>query len=354
MAAVRPRSGRASGPRGRRPHRGGLGSPRAAAARRAGRHRRGRTQGPGGRWTVRRARSDVARQGDSRRAAPARAGGPAGGGAADVRAAGPGARRGGGLGEHGAERRPVRGRGHVRQRAGPVRPEHPSRRAGPVGRVAVPEPGPRDPMRGWPDYGADHPRAVPQARQRGRHVARRARCVRADEVGLTLDLRALQVDVASFAGIARKRPLTIWRGWGDHDLDGTPVVQGARTTQRRLVQELQSCRNVIALGGQRSGKTEVLRAAGVALGLGSDHPDALAFWLANGCDPDAFPRGPGNRLRGGAGWFVARTSGDSIRYSRPQVLALIPKWGPTHEKAERGESWRALNLDGRGEARIEV
>lgn len=132
------------------------------------------------------------------------------------------------------------------------------------------------------------------------------------------------------------------------------MVQGARTTQRRLLQELQWSRNVVALGGQRSGKTEALRAAGVALGLGSDHPDAQAFWLSNGCDPDAFPRGPGNRLRGGAGWFVARTSGDSIRYSRPQVLSLIPKWGPTHDKAERGESWRALNLDGRGEARIEV
>ena len=171
---------------------------------------------------------------------------------------------------------------------------------------------------------------------------------------MTLDLRSLQVEVAEFRSIAKKRPLTLWRGWGDHDLDGVPVVQGARTTQRRVVQELQWARNVVALGGQRSGKTEALRAAGVALGLGSDHPDARSFWLANGCDPDLFPRGPGNRLKGGAGWFVARTSGDSIRYSRPQVLALTPKWGPPHAKAERGESWRALNLDGRGEARIEV
>lgn len=171
---------------------------------------------------------------------------------------------------------------------------------------------------------------------------------------MTLDLSRLQADVGAFAGIARKRPLTLWRGWGDHDLDGVPVAQGARTTQRRLVQELQWARNVVALGGQRSGKTEALRAAAVALVLGSDHPDARAFWLAHGCDPDLFPRGPGNRVRGGAGWFIARTSGDSIRYSRPQVLALIPRWGPPHPKAEKGAAWRELNLDGRGEARIEV
>jgi hypothetical protein len=163
---------------------------------------------------------------------------------------------------------------------------------------------------------------------------------------VTLDLPALAADVAALDEYARRRPLAVWRAWGDPERDLEAVAHGGRTTQRRALRALESSRTVIVFGGNRSGKTECLRAALVALACGSDHPDARAFWRANGCDPDAFPRGPGRV------WSITRTSNDSIRYNRKQILALVPKWGPAHTADPRG-NWYAWNLEGRGESRIE-
>lgn len=161
-------------------------------------------------------------------------------------------------------------------------------------------------------------------------------------------LSAVAEDLGSFTVYADRRPLACWRGWGDPALDGVDLPHGARASQRRFLQELQRHKVFVGFGGNRGGKTEVLRAALVALALGSDHPDARIFWLAHGCDPDAFPPGP-SRV-----WSITRTSSDSIRYNRKQILGLVPKWGPRHPKGDGGASFQVWNLDGRGESHIEV
>lgn len=127
------------------------------------------------------------------------------------------------------------------------------------------------------------------------------------------------------------RPLATWSAW-----------DGEITSQRELCQLLERHKTVLALGGNRSGKTEWLRAIVVAMVLGSDHPDARAFWLHNGCDPDAFPKGPAK------GAIFARRSNDSINYHRRNIEALLPR-------APDGTplfTW--WNKNGRGEARVEI
>ncbi len=109
--------------------------------------------------------------------------------------------------------------------------------------------------------------------------------------------------------------------------------------------------NYVAGGAvhHNSGKTELMRAVLVALVLGSDHPDAAAFWRNNGCNPEAFPTGPGR------GWIIALDSNASLKYHRQQILSLLPKWGPRHPMSEgEGKPWHAWGLMAKGEARIEI
>ena len=126
-------------------------------------------------------------------------------------------------------------------------------------------------------------------------------------------------------------PLTLIRAW--HTETGT--------SQRRALQQLMDFKTVLVSGGNRSGKTYLLRAALVALALGSDHPHARLFWLNNGCDPDCFPKGPGEA------YIVALTSNDSIRYHRKDVAALLPDKGAA-------PACRWWNKNGKGEGRVEI
>jgi hypothetical protein len=89
-----------------------------------------------------------------------------------------------------------------------------------------------------------------------------------------------------------------------------------------------------------SGKTEICLNATVAIALGSDHPDARAFWLNNGMDPDAFPAGPGDA------WIVAVDHGASVEYHRADFDRLIPT-GPGH----RHQWW---NQYGSGKSKIHI
>lgn len=143
----------------------------------------------------------------------------------------------------------------------------------------------------------------------------------------------------------RRTPLRTWRAWDTREQLTCPIIE--RTSQRRVIMLLETYRNVASFGGNRTGKTEGLRAGSIAILSGSDHPDAAEFWRNNGCNPEAFPTGPDT------GWMIAVTSSDSLRYHRQQALAMIPKWGPPHERARDGANWFAWNLMGRGEARIE-
>lgn len=124
----------------------------------------------------------------------------------------------------------------------------------------------------------------------------------------------------------RRSPLGAWTAW-----------HSGGTSQRALMSALERNRVVLALGGNRSGKTEWLRSVVVAMVLGSDHPVARAYWLRNGCNPDSFPKGPGK------GWIIARRSNDSINYHRRQIDSLLPAGCST---------W--WNKNGKGEARVEI
>lgn len=144
---------------------------------------------------------------------------------------------------------------------------------------------------------------------------------------------ALTGPLADFRAARRRRPLAAWTAWHQ-----APPA----TSQRELCQLLERYKTVLALGGNRSGKTEWLRAIVVAMALGSDHPDARAFWLRNGCDPDSFPKGPGKAA------IFARRSNDSINYHRRQIDRLLPTGGRDPNVVK----W--WNKNGRGEARVEI
>ncbi len=158
---------------------------------------------------------------------------------------------------------------------------------------------------------------------------------------MTVDPDLLEIvgDLDDWDTLVEQRPLTLWRAWHRDQ---------PRTSQRSALQAVTRRRIVLVFGGNRSGKTELLRAVVVVLVLGSDHPDAAAFWRSHGIDPRQFPRGPGR------GWIVALRSADSIEYHRQQVLALIPKWGPPHPKGEDGANWAAWGMDGLSDARLQV
>ena len=145
--------------------------------------------------------------------------------------------------------------------------------------------------------------------------------------------------VVQLEDAAITRPLTCWRAWDREE---------PRTSQRRAMQLIALYRVVFVFGGNRSGKTELLRAVLVALVIGSDHPDAREFWQAHGIDPDVFPRGPG------IGWIVAIRAADSRTYHRQQVLSLIPKWGPRHKDAHDGSNWHAWGMMGQDEATLQI
>lgn len=152
-------------------------------------------------------------------------------------------------------------------------------------------------------------------------------------------LRELAESVRLFDEVRSARPLTTIRAWHQEDPD--------RTSQREALQQLAIYRTLLVFGGNRSGKTFLLLCVVVALALGSDHPDARAFWLYNGCDPDDFPRGPGRC------WIVALTAPDSLEYHREQILALVPKLGPAHPKGTGGPVYH-WNLRSKGDAVLEV
>lgn len=148
----------------------------------------------------------------------------------------------------------------------------------------------------------------------------------------------LSIDLAAFEISLEDRPLANFVAWHR---------ASPRTSQRLAIRALEEHKKLVLFGGNRSGKTAIARAILVALVLGSDHEDAREFWLNQGMDPELFPKGPDT------GWIIALSSEDSREYHRGQIFDLIPKWGPQHPMAPRGQSWHAWNLTGRGQARIE-
>ena len=116
------------------------------------------------------------------------------------------------------------------------------------------------------------------------------------------------LDLEEAFGLGSDWPISKWRAW-DHG--------ASKTSQLRALHGLVGHITLLVWGGNKSGKTELNLAAGVAYGLGGDHP-AVQEWLrANGLPSDLIPPGPG------AVWFLAPTHDDSKRYHRARVEHLV-------------------------------
>jgi len=155
------------------------------------------------------------------------------------------------------------------------------------------------------------------------------------------DLADLAADLTDWETLEEDHALSVIRLWDRQGLheDGTP-----RTSQRALISLLASHRTVYGGGGNRSGKTFGMKAAVIALALGSDHPDARAFWIGNGIDPDAFPAEPANADRSdGEVWIVAKSSSASNEYHRTAIEVLLTPG-----------TFRWRNRDGKGMATLWV
>ena len=160
-------------------------------------------------------------------------------------------------------------------------------------------------------------------------------------------------DLVEFETLVEDHALAVCRLWdrrGVHTAETVPerfraeLVGKPRTSQRALVALLAHHRTVYGGGGNRSGKTYGIKSAFVALALGSDHPDARAFWRSNDIDPDAFPAGPANAdFNDGEVWIVAKSSAASIEYHRSAVEVMLP-----------AGSYRWNNRDGKGMATLRV
>ncbi len=153
------------------------------------------------------------------------------------------------------------------------------------------------------------------------------------------ELRELSTELADLEDLVNHHPLACWRAWhrtGTVEDEHDQAKRRPRTSQRDAMHLLATKRLLLWSGGNRSGKTEMARVVALALVLGSDHPDARAFWQGNGLDPDLFPKGPGR------GFLIALTSDDSLRYHRPHIEAMCPP----------GAAWR--NRSGRGEAVVRI
>jgi hypothetical protein len=169
---------------------------------------------------------------------------------------------------------------------------------------------------------------------------------------VTLDLHQVQHSIRTFGRELELHPLASWRSWErlvDPSEPDEDRLDPERFGQGDSIRALQDHKTIVIWGGSRSGKTAAMMAALIALMLGSDHPDAVAFWHLNRCDPARFPTGPGKV------WLTALTNEASLQYHRKPVIALLPRTGPEHPLSEvRGQPWHAWNLDGRGPARVEV
>ena len=115
------------------------------------------------------------------------------------------------------------------------------------------------------------------------------------------------LDLMEGFGLGDNWPIATWRAW-DHG--------ASKTSQRRALHGLVGHLTLLVWGGNKSGKTELNLAAGVAYGLGGDHPAVREWLLANGLPRDLIPPGPGTS------WFVAPTHDDSKRYHRARVEDL--------------------------------
>jgi len=137
-------------------------------------------------------------------------------------------------------------------------------------------------------------------------------------------------DLEWLSEVVREYPLLAWQPW-----------DSPRTSQRKILKDLAWAVFFVCFifGGNRSGKTELLKVLCVVYALGRDHPMVAAWATMIDIDLEALgvPLGPGKVF------LIAKSSGDSIRYHRDDINNLLPR------SAKR---WR--NRHGRGEAVVTI
>lgn len=147
------------------------------------------------------------------------------------------------------------------------------------------------------------------------------------------DRRAMLVEAAEAAAELERRrkarPLAYATLWARDE---------PRTSQQRLVARFLGggLHTLVALGGNRTGKTELGAQLTVAHALGGDHPDVVAWARRNGLDAASIPRGPGKVCAS------ALTSGDSLRYQRDKLDRYLPAGSTWYNRYGQGEAWVRL------------
>ncbi len=109
-----------------------------------------------------------------------------------------------------------------------------------------------------------------------------------------------------------------------------------RTSQLRAAWKLKPVAAVMTLlGGNRTGKTELGAMFTVAMALGGDHPDVIAWCRANRI-PNFIPHGPGVCCAS------ALTGGDSLRYQRPKLDKYLPAGSVWNNRFGKDEAFVRL------------
>lgn len=112
-----------------------------------------------------------------------------------------------------------------------------------------------------------------------------------------------------------------------------------RTSQRETAQACIDAGTTFAfvLGGNRTGKSELLAMLVVVYALGADHPDVVRWAALNGLDLSGVPVGPGTV------WHCALTSNDSRRYVRTKAAAYLPPDAVWRNREGQGEAEARFN-----------
>jgi hypothetical protein len=126
-----------------------------------------------------------------------------------------------------------------------------------------------------------------------------------------------------------------------HRCHGCGVVE-QRTSQIALAQAILDgdYEQVFALGGNRTGKTELGAQVTVAMAQGGDHPDVVAWAALNGLSLARIPAGPG------IVWAVSQTFSMSRQIQRGKLDTYLP--AGSKRRNWDGESEAEVRLPGGG------
>jgi len=153
-----------------------------------------------------------------------------------------------------------------------------------------------------------------------------------------MTLPAALATATTLARLVRSAPIAGWRAWHAEGIDQTWEPGRIVSSQRFALQSATRKYN-LCFGGNRTGKTEWLRALCVAYALGSDHPAIVLWGHLNQIDLTQIPRGPGEV------WCVAPDFATSVKVHRRQIDRLL---GPGDK------DWWGMDAESEARVRIKV